>query len=126
MTDLRGLAEGSLTERECFVIREEFAQRLFHNISVRKSVRLIVTTGQDIAIRRDDRSAPYTETAFAQFATMVLTVFAQDIPAVFRVRGHQRMAILIVVELGGLKNQSIGSEELVLLFESTPFVFVRF
>ena len=115
-----------MTERECFVIREEFAQRLFHNISVRISVRLIVTTGQDIAIRRDDRSAPYTETAFAQFAAMVFAVITQDIPAVFRVRGHQRMAILIVVELGGLEDEPVRSEELVLLFESTPFVFVRF
>ena len=35
------------------------------------------------------------------------------------------MSILIVIELGGFEDQPIGSEELVLLFESTPFVFVR-
>ena len=113
-----------MTESSSFVGREEFTKWLLHDIAVRISVRLIVTTGQDIAIRRDDRSAPYTETAFAQFATMVFAVIAQDIPAVFRVRGHQRMSILIVVELGGFEDQPVGSEELVLLFESTPFVFV--
>ena len=105
---------------------EEFAEGGGAEIAVRMRMILIITTGQDIAVGGNHYPTPDAETTLAEGFAVPESVGVLLVAAVAGLGGHERMTVTVVVELGGLEDEPVRSEELVLLFESTPFVFVRF
>jgi hypothetical protein len=87
---------------------------------------LIITTRQDIAVGGNHYPTPDTETTFAKRLAVPESVGMLLVAAVAGLGGHQRMAVTVVVELGGLEDQPVRAEGFVLLPESPPLVLVGF
>ena len=105
---------------------EEFAERGGAEIAIRVRMILIRTTRQDIAVGGNHYPTPDTETTLAKGLAIPKAIFVLLVAALAGLRRHQRMAVAVVVELGGLEYQPVRTKGFVLLPESPPLVLVGF
>ena len=105
---------------------KEFAERGGAEIAVRVRMILIITTRQYIPVGGNHYPTPDTETTLAKRLAIPKAIFVLLVAAVARLGGHQRMSVTVVVELGGLEDQSVRTKGFALLPESPPLVLVGF
>jgi hypothetical protein len=103
---------------------EEFAEGGVVDIAVRVRMILIIATRQDIAVGGNHYPTPDAETTLAKRFAVPESVGMLLVAAVAGLGGHERMTMAVVVELGGLEDQSVRAEGFVLLPEGPPLVLV--
>ena len=88
-------------------------------------MRLIIAAGKYIAVGGDYYPAPHPQTAAVQALAVIETVDTFGVTTIPLVGRHERMSLLVVVELGGLEDQAVGAEGFIDALELAPFVLVR-